>query len=293
MATLNISVSTSLNLTQIEIPPRPPQRVFTFLVITQVARISKGVFDFVEALVLQQNVQPALNLHLSVSSALGISQFAPRHTQYFDLSNALFLTQIGASVNPQYGRNILVISQNAKPSRAVANAFALAQIAHPTLIVNRSDSQALTLVSVAVYFITDAVNSYNIAVPDTTLPVGITYSCGALNLRLKAPELGNIDRIEFLRIQRETRGGDLEIYSDPVWPIIETLVWTFKNISRIDAANTLNFLEQTVGQTIELIDYEGNVWTGIISTPAPDVKCTSDMNCGSYDVTIEYQGVLE
>lgn len=293
MAIINLSAANTLRINQTESVPIKPRRVISILVVTQAVHINKIVEGVESPLVIVQSAVPALNLHISVQSVLAPQQVAPPRTKYLAANNVLVLTQVGASVNLQYTLNVLNLTQNAQPSRALFGSLVLSQIAHPTLTVSLSGTQSLTLVSTATYFITDASRGFNIPVPDTILPTGITYACGALILRLKAPELGNGDRIEFLRIQRETRGGDLEVYSDPVWPKIETLIWTFKNLKRADSINVLAFLEQTVGQTITLLDYEGNTWTGIISTPAPDVKCTSDKNCGSYEVTIEFQGLLE
>jgi hypothetical protein len=293
MAIINLSVSNSLHLIQTQSVPRTAIRVQSVLIPFQHVHCSLNVIGVAEPLVISQAAVPSVNLSISVESQLGLVQVSAPQTIDLSVVNTLLLAQNGASVNPQEAFSVLKISQSAKPSRAIEHDLTLVQVAHPTLIVHLSDTQSLTLTSVATYFITDATKGFNIPVPDAVLPTGVQYAVGSLILRLKPPELGNSDRIEFLRIQRETRGGDLEIFSDPVWPIIETLKYTFKNITRQDASNVFNFLEATVGQTTLLLDYEGNTWTGIISTPAPDVKCLSDKNCGSYEVTIEFQGVLE
>ena len=293
MATINLSVSTSLGLRQFQSVPVGAERVVSFLILAQKVHCSLVPLNSSQPLTIAQVAHPALNLHIAIRQGLGLAQVAPKNTLYLAVNNVLLLQQQGASVNLQYTQNVLHIGQVALPSRALLSILVPTQVVLPTLIIGRPTTQTLTLASVAVYFKTDAVNTFNIPVPDTILPVGVSYTNGTLILNLKAPELGNGDMIEFLRIQRETRGGDLQIFSDPVWPIIETLKWTFKNVKRIDAIRTIQFLEQTVGQELTMLDYEGNTWTGIISTPAPDVKCMSDMNCGSYEFSIDFQGVLE
>ena len=52
------------------------------------------------------------------------------------------------------------------------------------------------------------------------------------SVTLRAPNLGNKDRLSFNRIVRETRGGTLIVFADPIWPKLETLVLTFSGLQR-------------------------------------------------------------
>ena len=54
-------------------------------------------------------------------------------------------------------------------------------------------------------------------------------------LVLRAPEFGNKDRLQFNRISRETRGGTLIVYADPMWPKTQTLVLTFSALKPAQA----------------------------------------------------------
>ena len=51
------------------------------------------------------------------------------------------------------------------------------------------------------------------------------------SVTLRAPNLGNKDRLSFNRIVRETRGGTLIVFADPIWPKLETLVLSFSGLS--------------------------------------------------------------
>jgi hypothetical protein len=107
------------------------------------------------------------------------------------------------------------------------------------------------------------------------------------SLSLRAPNLGNLDRLSFNRIQRETRGGTLVIYADPVWPKTQTLVLSFSGLKQEEARNLLTFIEDHLGQEIGLIDWEHRYWRGVIT--APDQPIVQDGR-DSYTASFEFQG---
>jgi hypothetical protein len=66
-------------------------------------------------------------------------------------------------------------------------------------------------------------------------------------LDMRAPDLGNRDRLAFNRINRETRGGTLVIYADPMWPKIQTLSLTFSGLKQQVARDLLTFIQAHLG----------------------------------------------
>lgn len=109
-------------------------------------------------------------------------------------------------------------------------------------------------------------------------------------LTLKTPNLGNIDRLSFNRVQRETRGGTLVIFSDPIWPKIQTLVLSFSALRRDEAQGLLTFMENHLGQEIGLLDWEHRYWRGVIVTP--DEAVVEDAR-GYFTAGFEFQGELD
>jgi hypothetical protein len=106
---------------------------------------------------------------------------------------------------------------------------------------------------------------------------------------LRAPNLGNKDRLSFNRILRETRGGTLIVFADPIWPKIQTLVLTFSGLRSVQAQRLLAFLETHLGEEIGLLDWEGRAWKGIITTPTdPVVQDGKD----SFSASMEFEGEL-
>lgn len=100
----------------------------------------------------------------------------------------------------------------------------------------------------------------------------ITLTKDSLSIQLRNPEFGNTDAIEVRRINRKTRGGDLMVYRDPIWPKTRTFQVKFAFLREDDLSRLLDFVHRTVGQIVSYTDYEGQVWSGIITTPESEVS---------------------
>lgn len=125
------------------------------------------------------------------------------------------------------------------------------------------------------------------------VPFQLVYpATGAVTdaVSLKAPNLGNLDRLAFNRIQRETRGGTLIVFADPIWPKIQTLVLTFSGLLRVEAQNLLTFIDDHLGQEVGIIDWEHRYWKGVIT--APDGPMVED-RFDSHTASFEFQGELD
>lgn len=108
----------------------------------------------------------------------------------------------------------------------------------------------------------------------------------------RKPNFGNVQRLAMTRINRLTRGGDLDVFRDPVWPRIETLLFSISSLTRTKARDLLTFMDDYIGQEIRLIDHEDRLWRGTISQPSDPAVADGDKNCGSYTVSFEFEGVM-
>ena len=128
--------------------------------------------------------------------------------------------------------------------------------------------------------------------PDTTTPFQLIYpAVGEVTdaVTLRAPNLGNKDRLSFNRIVRETRGGTLIVYADPIWPKIQTLVLSFSGLRSAQAQLLLAFLDTHLGEEVGLFDWEGRYWKGVVTTPTdPVVQDGRD----SFSASMEFEGEL-
>ena len=114
-------------------------------------------------------------------------------------------------------------------------------------------------------------------------------------VELRAPNLDNRERQAFTRINRETRGGTLTIFSDPTWPAMNTLVLTFSGLTKTEVEDTQDFLVSHIGLEVGLFDWEGRMWIGLITTPNEQaVQDGKSGPCGGgrFTISFEFEGVL-
>ena len=133
--------------------------------------------------------------------------------------------------------------------------------------------------------------------PDITVPtlgpaimtLTYPYVSPTTTLILRNPEFSNKDTLNFNRINRQTRGGTLIIYANPIWPKIQTLQVEVRWLKPPQLVAYLSFLGQSLGQEIGLLDYENRQWRGIITKPDTPVS-----NPANKDLTIsfEFEGEL-
>ena len=259
------------------------------LTISHLSRCSIQFASGNDILNIEQSATTVKDLSLTAISYLQLLQVMGPSKDLI-AANALLISQNAANVNLQIANNVLAITQSATASFEYSNTLTITQTVAPNLALGRTNSQTLTLGSFVAVFKTDAVNVYSITVPDPIHPTPIILTFGSESITLKIPEIGDSDKIEVDRVQAQTRGGDLIIFRDPEWPITEILKYKITNMIRHQADELLNFFQDSIGSLITLVDYQGVSWQGVILTPDAEVTCTSDFNCGSYDIEFEFQG---
>ena len=103
----------------------------------------------------------------------------------------------------------------------------------------------------------------------------------------RRPNLGNGDEINFQRINRRSRGGDINIFRDTEWPKTEVQHLTFTFTSEAEARRMLNFVSFTLGQIIQYIDHEGVTWEGIIQNPTTELTQTGR---STFEISLLFEG---
>ena len=84
---------------------------------------------------------------------------------------------------------------------------------------------------------------------------------------LRAPNFGNRERLQSTRINRQSAGGTLQVFADPMWPKVHQLVMQFSALKATQARALLDFIERHVGAEIGLVDHERRVWRVVITNP--------------------------
>ena len=138
-------------------------------------------------------------------------------------------------------------------------------------------------------------SSIDVLPPNATGPVIVEYDNVQLSyplnsptdtITLRGPNLGNQNNLNFQRINRETRGGTLIIYADPIWPKMETMILEFQGLSETDSQDALTFVATSLGKIIRVRDWEGQLWSGVVTSNDPIIRNSKGCS-NSITMTIE------
>jgi len=106
---------------------------------------------------------------------------------------------------------------------------------------------------------------------------------------LKNPDFENKFQYQVNRINRTSRGGQLIVFQDPIWPKLQKLEFTITYLQGIQMQDLQAFLLASIGQTIGLLDWENQQWQGIILNPDAEI---SNPQRSNWSVALQFQGVL-
>lgn len=226
-----------------------------------------------------QDVRPSLAE--AAADQLSLADVAAVHLVQHQLSSSLGLSQVAAAqvdrdLDPLSGLNVVqaitFVVENA------ANRYQ-----YTPFVGEGNDSQAPT----------PPVPSFPGPMTGILAPFQLVYPAEGpvqASVTLRSPEFGNKERLSFNRINRETRGGTLIIYADPIWPKTQTLVMTFTALLRQQAQDLLSFLGDFLGQEVGLIDHEHRYWRGVITNP--DEAVVQD-GPNRFTANLEFEGELD
>jgi len=115
----------------------------------------------------------------------------------------------------------------------------------------------------------------------------VRFQYQEIDLTLRSPEWGDTESLEYTRVNRRTRGGDLIIFRDENWPKAQLFRLTF-SLLKDEKEKVFNLIRRSLGKNIIFTDHEGYSWTGIITNP--ETPITKDNRYGE-TVVIEFQVV--
>ncbi len=244
----------------------------------------------------------------TITQALAFTQRAGRVIE-ISVTQALAFVQAGARKN--IITQVLSFVQTVRVGKGgdVEQDLGLTQVLSRILILNRTIGQSLNLNQSVTYRLSNGCleKTYSPFVggssdssytpPSTTAPtlgrdtltLTYPYISPTTTLELRSPEFGNKDRLAFNRINRETRGGTLIVFADPKWPKSQVLVLQVDHLKHSQVVELLEFLAESLGKEIGLLDWEGRQWRGIITTPDATVT-----HVGRHDrsVAFDFRGTL-
>lgn len=139
----------------------------------------------------------------------------------------------------------------------------------------------------------------NITPPSTVSPVWVPsdtvtftwpYASPSLTLTVRAPDLGDEYETAVKRSQNTSRGGTVNYYRDPGWPVAEILKLGFSGLSDSDVELVFEFLESSVADEVGLLDWLGRQWRGIILDPSGHLVAAGTQDDNMMSIT--FRGVL-
>lgn len=117
----------------------------------------------------------------------------------------------------------------------------------------------------------------------------VTWSYNEVDIELRAPAFSDTQSYDAYRVNTESRGREMIIFKDSIWPTTKILAMEFDYLSETQAAAMLALLQVSVGQTVTYTDHFGRVWSGHIINPEAEVLQKGPSN---FTLEIEFQGVL-
>ncbi len=115
----------------------------------------------------------------------------------------------------------------------------------------------------------------------------VTLTYGGRTVTLRDPEFGNRLQVETARLNQRTRGGDLLLFRDAAWPTTKTTSYTFTALTQQQAKDLLALIEESLGASVTMVDFEGVTRTGIITTPTTEI-IQSGRGC-QFDASFDFQ----
>lgn len=108
-------------------------------------------------------------------------------------------------------------------------------------------------------------------------------------LGIRSPNLNNKLVPKISRLQLMSRGNELIVYRDPVWPKSTLLNWSFEGLTKDEAESCLAFSLLTCGRIIKVTDYESRVLRVILINPRNPIS-QERAGCRAYTWKADMQG---
>jgi hypothetical protein len=308
---VEVDASNTLSLTQTLATQKTINREVISLLQETTLEFLPGTIELVEVITgLNQEVGVTTELSLDVVDALALSHDAwsillKDDAIELDAENTLTLDDTAILSTVLSASNTLTLTQSATGvgSKPVESELALTTSASATISRFLDAESELEFSQFASVILIPAggvrLCEYSATIeplqgpyPGVTSRFALIYPAdGAATdtVELRPPTLGNKDRLSFTRISRESRGGTLIVYADPIWPKVQTLLLTLTALTREQADEVIRFKEEHLGQEIILSDWEQRQWRGVITTPEePIIEDTA----GRFTTSFTFEGEL-
>lgn len=113
----------------------------------------------------------------------------------------------------------------------------------------------------------------------------------SITVVLRNPDFGNKISYTPNRINRKSRGGKVMSFRDPDWPQFTLLDMNISMLNQTQIDNFKSFLSSTQGLLVGVIDHDGFVWNGVITTPDTTItQLSGTVSCPNYATSFQFEG---
>jgi hypothetical protein len=291
MAVQEITVTNILVLTQTVKTNLKGLVVEQFVPFTQKARHNIRTRGLIRHLPLDQRVDLIKSISLSVSNKLQLSHTAQRLDRQ-DIQQQFFIWHEALVDVCKPAQSVLTLTQSVSVdlAKATNGLLTLTQSVQVNVIRALHTTNQFGVIGEVAGYKSDPRFTPSVSVGIERALVGLTFTLtyGPTVINMKSPDFGNVERQEVARISRLSRGGDVQIYRDDMWPKTHTFSYTFSNLDRILTNVLLVFMRISLGKPVLVRDHFGINRIGIILTPAAEV---AQQGITNNTLKIEFQEV--
>lgn len=249
--------------------------VSSFLNITDSVHVNSLLPDARNHLGLVQTVRVTKSIGVVASNVLALSQFSHHRVHIVEAYNGFIIWDLAAIPKHELLQQNLSLSQSvaAQAAKGTVNSVSFGQSVSVQVIKTNSVTSTLAMQSKATAW---KVDKYFIGVPSLVYSSGpqVTFAYKGQSFNFQAPLLGNKESEEFVRINRQTIGGDTSLYRNDDWPAIVKHSISFDVCSEAQIAKIRELVKASLGDTLSYRDHNGVWFDGFISNPDTAIKQT-------------------
>lgn len=271
------------------IKTRPERRsILSTISFSQTIRHNMRTRKLKSQMSLSQDIRLRTSVyHLSVTSVLNFSQVAAKNPVYLNVNHLLFHWQTIQRPKWEKVTSVFHPVQTivGHGCHNVTSALQFNQTVIGNVVRNRTVTQSVGLVSGVSAWLMDP--NFNFLNPVFSTIERVRFNFRGTEFYLRKPDFDDTYTYEFTRINRRSRGGDLIISRDSIWPSTKTLAlrWTYLSQAEID--RLLNFMKLTLGKRCRYLNYDNVEWDGFIKNPQTQAQQLGRDNSG---ITVEFEG---
>lgn len=271
------------------IKTKPERRSITSrLYFGQIIRHNIRTRKLTSQLNLTQNVGLRTSVYnLSVTSVLRYSQVVGRDPKFLSVNHLLFHWQTIKQPKWEKVTSLFNPGQTVTGNgcRAVKSTLQFNQTVGVAMVRTRTITQNPGLLSGVSAWIADP--NFNYLNPTFTVVPQVRFKYGDYQFYIRKPDFDDSYRYDFTRINRRSRGGDLLIARDPIWPSTKSFSVRFTFLSQSEIDLLLYFMKLSLGKRCRYLNYDNVEWEGFITNPQTQAQAIGRGNNG---ITIEFEG---